>query len=405
MIEPLNVAFIHPDLGHGGAERLVVDAALHLQSAGHRVTIFTAHHDPARCFEETRDGTLRVRVHGDGLPAHIGQRLRVPCVIARMAWVAAAMARRAGPFDLIVCDGVAHIIPLLRALSRAPIVLYGHFPDLLLSPPRRGWYRWYRAPIDWLEAVTTVKADRVLVNSRFTAAVFRETFARYPTLQPEVLYPGVDPERYATVPPLALDAEAATVLSLCRYDASKNVSLAIDALAALRERHPAEFARARLVVAGGYDERLRENRQTLDTLQARVRDRQLDERVVFLRSVSEVERLRLLAECTCVVYTPAREHFGYVPVEAMAAGRPVVAVDAGGPAETVRHGATGWLCPPTPVAFAEALAHLLADAAMARRMGEAGREHVRTHFSRAAFGARLDAAVRAVLATPQRRPR
>ena len=126
---------------------------------------------------------------------------------------------------------------------------------------------------------------------------------------------------------------------------------------------------------------------------------------MFLRSVSEVERLRLLAECTCVVYTPAREHFGYVPVEAMAAGRPVVAVDAGGPAETVRHGATGWLCPPTPVAFAEALAHLLADAAMARRMGEAGREHVRTHFSRAAFGARLDAAVRAVLATPQRRPR
>ena len=40
----------------GGAERLVVDAALGLQKLGHRVDIYTSHHDPAQCFEETRDG-------------------------------------------------------------------------------------------------------------------------------------------------------------------------------------------------------------------------------------------------------------------------------------------------------------------------------------------------------------
>ena len=40
----------------GGAERLVVDAALGLQNRGHSVDIYTSYHDPNHCFEETRDG-------------------------------------------------------------------------------------------------------------------------------------------------------------------------------------------------------------------------------------------------------------------------------------------------------------------------------------------------------------
>ena len=74
----LRIAFVHPDLGigaseqlltavelmavtyeilAGGAERLVVDAALGLQKLGHEVVIYTSHHDPNHCFDETRDGT------------------------------------------------------------------------------------------------------------------------------------------------------------------------------------------------------------------------------------------------------------------------------------------------------------------------------------------------------------
>jgi hypothetical protein len=53
-----NTVFFHPDLGIGGAERLVVDAAIALQSRGHKVTIFTSHCDPQHCFDEARDGKL-----------------------------------------------------------------------------------------------------------------------------------------------------------------------------------------------------------------------------------------------------------------------------------------------------------------------------------------------------------
>lgn len=51
-----NIVFVHPDLGIGGAERLVIDAAVGLQSLGHKVTVLTSYRDTQHCFEEARDG-------------------------------------------------------------------------------------------------------------------------------------------------------------------------------------------------------------------------------------------------------------------------------------------------------------------------------------------------------------
>ena len=51
-----NIVFVHPDLGIGGAERLVIDAAVGLQSLGHKVTVLTSYRDTNHCFEEARDG-------------------------------------------------------------------------------------------------------------------------------------------------------------------------------------------------------------------------------------------------------------------------------------------------------------------------------------------------------------
>lgn len=56
----VRVVFLHPDLGIGGAERLVVDAAVALKSKGCNVQIWTAHYDPTHCFSETLDPNLPV---------------------------------------------------------------------------------------------------------------------------------------------------------------------------------------------------------------------------------------------------------------------------------------------------------------------------------------------------------
>lgn len=51
----MRVTFLHPDLGIGGAERLVVDAALAMQKKGHRVTIVTNQFDSSHAFKETKE--------------------------------------------------------------------------------------------------------------------------------------------------------------------------------------------------------------------------------------------------------------------------------------------------------------------------------------------------------------
>jgi alpha-1,3/alpha-1,6-mannosyltransferase len=397
MSRPLRIGMLHPDLGIGGAERLVVDAAVQLQAAGHHVTLFTTHHDHSRCFEETRDGTLTVRVHGDFLPRQTGGRLLAWWAIVRMTYLSAVVALRYGPFDVIFCDLVAHALPVLRTFSTARLVFYCHFPDLLLTPTRQGWYRWYRRPIDRLEAFAMGKADRILVNSQFTAESFRRTFPHCPLI-PEIVSPGVatlSMESPEDVP----ENKEIVLLSINRYERKKNVTLALEALALLRARlTPARFASLRLVIAGGYDERSADNRETLRSLQARIRELGLDTQVVVLQSITTRERATLFTRCRVVLYTPENEHFGYVPLEAMAAGRPVVAVKSGGPRETIRHRETGLLCGPTPDAFAAALYELIVDPALAQRMGRAGRLHVCRSFSLRAFGERLNGIIESLVA-------
>jgi alpha-1,3/alpha-1,6-mannosyltransferase len=399
MDRPLRIAFLHPDLGLGGAERLVVDAALELGLRGHRVSIFTGGHDPARAFVETVDGRLDVRVHGRFVPLHVGGRARASLAIAKMALGARAIARDREPPDVVFCDVVPHVIPQLRRLcADVPVVFYCHFPDRLLTPPRRGLYRWYRRPIDALERSGTAQAARVLVNSRYTAGVFARTYPSLPT-PPDVVYPGVDVERWR--PGDASLGRRANIVSIARFERSKNAILVIQAFERLRATLPhATFEPLRVVIAGGYDGRLPEAARTLDAMGAWARAHGLADRVEFRHSLDDAALKTLVAGALCVAYTPDHEHFGYAPVEAMASGRPVVAVASGGPLETVVDGETGFLVEPTADAFAAGIGRLASDPALADRMGAAGRARAVRLFSRSAFGARIDAVARAVTERP-----
>lgn len=397
------IAFLHPECGIGGAERLVVDAALELQKRGARVAVFTARHDPGRCFEETRSGVLDIRVAGKRIPLQVAGGLRVPCAIARMASAALAMARSVEHWDIVVCDLVPHVVPLIRLVSHAKIIFYCHFPDLLLAPKRRGLYGLYRRPIDRLEEAGLAVADRILVNSAFTAGVFRATFPRLSGRQVDVVYPGVDMNgsghgmaRPAQV--AALQDTDIVIVSLNRYDPGKNFELAVAALAVLKDIVPEDvFRRLRLVFAGACDERLAESRALPGRLRQVAREHSLAEQIFFLQAVTAAERAWLFNRCTCLVYTSAYEHFGIGIVEAMAAGRPVVAAAAGGPLETVLHGETGFLCEPSPEAFAAALARLVTDRSLAERMGRQARQRAADGFSLSAFGRHLETIIVTVM--------
>ena len=87
------------------------------------------------------------------------------------------------------------------------------------------------------------------------------------------------------------------------------------------------------------------------------------------------------------------EHFGIVPIEAMAAHKPVIACNSGGPVESIKNGVTGYLCEPTPRDFSVAMSNFVCDPLLSTTMGEEARQHVVETFSTKTFGQRLNAYV------------
>ncbi len=237
MSPPLRVAILHPDLGIGGAERLIVDAAQCLTQAGHRVTLFTTAHDPERCFPETLDGSIDVRVMERPDPRWFKDRLLAPRAMMRMARLVRTAARQEARFDVVLCDLVAHVMPLVaRWMPRSRLLFYCHFPDRRLAPAGGLLYRLYRWPINRLESRGMSRADLVLVNSEFTR---RETLTAFPGLAPkrvQVLHPGVR----AFASPTGAERTDPVVLSVMRFSPEKNAALLVEAFSRLSGLLPEE---------------------------------------------------------------------------------------------------------------------------------------------------------------------
>ncbi|KAF9581655.1 Alpha-1,3-mannosyltransferase-like protein [Lunasporangiospora selenospora] len=411
-----------------GAERLVVDAAVGLQNQGHQVVMYTSHHDPSHCFEETRDGTLTVRVGGNTIvPRTLFGRFYIICAILRNIHLALSMLvfnnhggqEQEQPYDVIIVDQLSVSIPILR-WTGSKIFFYCHFPDKLLTKRETFLKKLYRLPVDFIEEVTTGMADTIVVNSKFTAGIFKESF-RMLRHNPEVLYPSIqfeafDKEIDSTLPEVKALARSdrSYFLSINRYERKKDINLAIHAFAQLLKGETDEKISEerrkglRLIVAGGYDIRVAENVEHHQELvhlaeQSGLKTFTLpagadmktavvpkETEVLFLQSISNIQKLALLQEARALLYTPTNEHFGIVPVEAMYMRCPVVAVNSGGPTESIDHGVTGYLCPAESKAWAKVLAELIqkTDESL-KAMGEAGHARVIQLFSLNAFVAKL----------------
>lgn len=252
-------------------------------------------------------------------------------------------------------------------------------------------------------------ADTIVVNSKYTANIFKESFKTLHQV-PEVLYPSIQFEKFnrAVDETLAeikvLESNKVTFLSINRYERKKDINLAINAFARLlsESRSSRNTDNLRLVIAGGYDTRVTENvEHHLELVQLAEKhglktftltSGQTDKivpastQVLFLQSISDAQKLYLLQQARALLYTPTNEHFGIVPVEAMYMRCPVVAVNSGGPTESISHGVTGFLCSPEEKIWMEALKTLMNKKEYElKAMGQAGHDRVISLFSLDAF--------------------
>jgi glycosyltransferase involved in cell wall biosynthesis len=334
----------HPKAG--GAEVHVAEIFGRLAARGHEVVLASSSFAGAPAREEVA-GLQVWRLGG------------LPLYYPRAAWTC-ARETRAGRFDLVV--ECLNKLPFLSPLyAAAPVVglchhLFGDAAFLQVSFP-------VAAAVFAVERLVprVFRGSPLVVISEST----RDDLVRR-GVEPasiEVHHPGI---RWPAAEPQPLAQRARRITYVGRLERYKNVDLLLRALARLLPRFPdAELA----VVGQGAD------RGRLERLAAELG---VAARVRFTGFLDDAERDRLLAGSRVSACASAKEGWGLTVIESSALGTPNVASDAPGLRDSVRDGETGFLAPPGDErAFAERIALLFSDDALAQRMSDAARAFAR----------------------------
>jgi len=230
---------------------------------------------------------------------------------------------------------------------------------------------------DGLNRLTAGLDDRVIaVCEAARRAEIRAT--RVPPEKVVTIHNGLDPARFHPCPSpqerarvrhrLGVLPNGPLIGSVGRLHAQKGYSDLLTALGIVCR----QMAEIRLIIVG--EGKLR------SALHAQAVRAGLSGRVVFAGARCDVSEI--LPALDLFVLPSLYEGLPNVVLEAMAAGLPVVATGVDGTREVVLNGKTGLLVPPgDPAALAEAIGLLMEHPDLGRKMGAAGRERIRRHFS------------------------
>jgi rhamnosyl/mannosyltransferase len=299
--------------------------------------------------QETRDGVQVTRV------GTIGAAGSVHIAPAFAAWL------RRIPADLIVLHEPNPWALLAYTIARpaAPLVIWYHSD--VVRPALQ--YNLFYAP---LARFAYGRARRIVVSSPALGQQAKALASRQDRVR--VIPFGIDPAPWT---PRADAIEAGGepfALFAGRHVGYKGVDILLRALA---------VGTTRAVIAGDGPKRAEWERLA--------RELALDGRVSFTGEVSDAELQRLMHACALLVLPSVTEAeaFGYVQLEAMAAGKPVISTDVpSGVSWVNQDGRTGLVVPARDAdALRAAIDRLMGDAALRARFGAAGRARVEDEFT------------------------
>lgn len=374
----VRILMIAPSAVEGGQEEVMAGLVEHRDEAGIA---------PVALLLE--DGPLAPRLRNAGIKVDVidAGRLRDPRMVVRVARRIDRVIARERPQLVFANLGKAHLYSALPARAR-------RVPSV-----------WFQATIPephWMDRMATLLPARAVLAPSTHAARAQATITPHRAVR--VLHPGIDLKQHSAdgATPirsrLGLSADTLLVGLVGRLQPWKGQREFLRAAKLITREHPrAHFA----VVGGAILGREGDYPAELERLAL---DLGIADRVTFTGHTREVpEWMRAL---DVVVNASSPEPFGLVIIEAMAAGRPVVAIGGGGgPADIIDHGSTGILCPArTPGMLAEGIGTLLADPQLRRDIGARGRTVVEERFSVQHMARAFGVIVRDVLAA-KRPPR
>jgi glycosyltransferase involved in cell wall biosynthesis len=182
-----------------------------------------------------------------------------------------------------------------------------------------------------------------------------------------VIYPGIEVSRFNQVSP----ATGKTIFTAGQLNKYYKFDVIIRSFA----RFKSQFDNSLSLEIGGtgqYKQQLKEI----------AIEEGVDDEVKFLGYLSDSELVSRYAQAMATVYLPKNEPFGLVPIESMAAGTPVIAMDSGGIKETVVDGKTGLLVSTASEReVSNAFSELFNSPNLRESMGTAGKERAISTFS------------------------
>lgn len=353
MGDTMHVVLVTPEfppmvaLGGIGTHTAVTSAAL--AKRGHRVTVVT-YAGPEQD-TTTDDGVHVVRLHERWLP---NARMRIA---ARRALTALAIAKlRPRPDVVHAAEWQAEAVALALAPGGPPLVTRLATPTYVVDELNASSGQQARRLIDWMERSQARGSAAVYAPSR---AIATRVGTDWSVPVTEVIPNSIDVASIRNAarrePPVALPDRF--VVFLGRLERRKGLDALGPALATVMQERGDLHA-----VLVGYDsgEAGGSVVRGLHEATAAVRDR-----VHLLGELRNEEALAVAARAELAVLPSRWESFGFVCVEALAVGVPVVATNVGGFAEIVEDGVSGWLVPPDdPEQLAAAIAKALDDEAM-----------------------------------------
>lgn len=303
--------------------------------------------------------------HPEYLESLFGRARRRPA--SKVAFALKVLARFvAWQPDVVIFTHVNHAslalaMRVLHPKTRQVFVVYG-------------WDVWFG--LSRLKQRVVSQAEAIWSISDYTTDRLVQT-TRIPAARVKLLAPGLTiAQAEALAQPLNKadrGGDERWLLSVARLDGSerqKGIDHVLKALHRLRTKVPE--VRYRIVGEGSDRERL----------EGIAKDLGIDDRVDFLGWSGQAELADLYRSCDLFILPSAQEGFGLVYVEAMAAGKPVIAAQAGAVPEVVVDGQTGILVEyGDEAALAGAIAHLCADSGLSCRLGAAGRQRFLDRFS------------------------
>lgn len=347
----------------GGQNVYVSKLAKHLAGLGYRVDIFTRRDDAGLPDIVAWSKGVRI-IHVPAGPAEfVPKEKLLPYMKEFASYLIQFSRHQRRPYDLVHANFwmSAQVAADFKRATGTPFVVTFH----ALGRVRRlhqGQADGFPDERFAVEQRVVAEADRVIAECPQDEADLISLYDADPA-RLTIIPCGFDPEEFRPLDKVlsrvavGLPPRERIILQLGRMVPRKGVDTVIRGLATLVKDHGVS---ARLVIVGGESEDPDPNlTPEIGRLQAVVRAEGVEDRVTFIGRRHRDVLNYYYSAADIFVTMPWYEPFGITPVEAMAAGTPVVGANVGGIKFTVRDGETGYLVPAKDhQALAERLAYL-----------------------------------------------